>query len=396
MRYVFRDCVLDTGRHVLMRGDAPVAVEPQVFDLLHLLARNAGQLVTRDEILAEVWNGRIVSESAISARIAAARKAVGDDGKAQRVIRTIARRGLQMVTEVTERTDETAPVATGDRTDEPRIRYIILPTGHSMAYSVSGAGPPVILLGQTRSDIAAEWRLPFERHRFEALSRQNALIRFDAIGSGQSDPRSDRSTIDEQAEDVLCLADALGLDRFALYSQSGGCAQGLYIAAHHPERVTRLAMMGAYAEGRAVRDNADGKEAEPLQAMLQTARSRSDSTFFEAFLLAYQPEGPLDSVRAYARMMLDSATREHDLRHRHVINHHSSLDFLSRITCPTLILHSRHDAVHPLSEARKLAAGIADAEMVVLECANHIPWQGNAAYDTYLETLTRFLAAEVG
>ena len=110
MRYVFRDCVLDTGRHVLMRGDAPVAVEPQVFDLLHLLARNAGQLVTRDEILAEVWNGRIVSESAISARIAAARKAVGDDGKAQRVIRTIARRGLQMVTEVTERTDDTAPV----------------------------------------------------------------------------------------------------------------------------------------------------------------------------------------------------------------------------------------------------------------------------------------------
>lgn len=299
-----------------------------------------------------------------------------------------------MVAEVVEHSDDTGSAAGSERIEEPRIRYTTLPTGHSLAYSVSGTGPPVILIGQTRSDIAAEWRLPFERHRFEALSRKNTLIRFDTIGAGQSDPRPDRSAINEQADDILHLADALRLDRFALYSQSGGCSQAIYIAAQYPDRVTRLAMMGAYAEGRAVRDSADGKEAEPLQAMLHTARSRSDSTFFEAFLLAYQPEGPLDSVRAYARMMLDAASKDHDLRHRDVINHHSSLQFLPRITCPTLILHSRHDAVHPLSEARKLAAGIADAEMVVLECANHVPWQGNAAYDTYLETLTRFLATE--
>ncbi|MCU9838576.1 alpha/beta fold hydrolase [Ruegeria sp. WL0004] len=394
MRYVFSDCVLDAQRHVLLRGGAPVALEPQVFDLLHLLVRNPGRLVSRDEILAEVWNGRIVSESAISARIAAVRKAVGDDGKAQRIIQTVTRRGLQMVAEVVEHSDDTGSAAGLERTEEPRIRYTTLPTGHSLAYSVSGTGPPVILIGQTRSDIAAEWRLPFERHRFEALSRKNTLIRFDTIGAGQSDPRPDRSAINEQADDILHLADALRLDQFALYSQSGGCSQAIYIAAQYPDRVTRLAMMGAYAEGRAVRDSADGKEAEPLQAMLHTARSRSDSTFFEAFLLAYQPEGPLDSVRAYARMMLDSASKDHDLRHRDVINHHSSLQFLPRITCPTLILHSRYDAVHPLSEARKLAAGIAGAEMVVLECANHVPWQGNAAYDTYLETLIRFLATE--
>ncbi|MCE8508581.1 winged helix-turn-helix domain-containing protein [Ruegeria pomeroyi] len=109
MRYVFSDCVLDARRHVLLRGGAPVALEPQVFDLLHLLMRNPGRLVSRDESLAEVWNGRIVSESAISARIAAARKAVGDDGKAQRIIRTIARRGLKFVAEVTADTPLSLP-----------------------------------------------------------------------------------------------------------------------------------------------------------------------------------------------------------------------------------------------------------------------------------------------
>ncbi|WP_319546406.1 transcriptional regulator [Ruegeria conchae] len=95
MRYVFADCVLDTDAHNLLRHGSPVAVEPQVFDLLHLLIRNAGQLVSRDEIIDVVWDGRIVSDSAISARIAAMRKAVGDDGRSQTIIQTVARRGLK-------------------------------------------------------------------------------------------------------------------------------------------------------------------------------------------------------------------------------------------------------------------------------------------------------------
>ena len=109
-------------------------------------------------------------------------------------------------------------------------------------------------------------------------------------------------------------------------------------------------------------------------------------------MLAYQPEGPLESVRAYSALMLNAASDDYEALHRDIINHYSGLDLLPRITCPSLILHSRHDAVHPLSEARKLAAGIPNAELVVLECANHIPWQGNAAYEGYLTTLTDFLA----
>ena len=82
-----------------LRGDGPRPVAPQVFDLLQLLAENPDRVVTRDEIIEGVWGGRIVSESAISARIASARKAVGDSGKSQSVIRTVQRRGLQFVAE---------------------------------------------------------------------------------------------------------------------------------------------------------------------------------------------------------------------------------------------------------------------------------------------------------
>jgi DNA-binding winged helix-turn-helix (wHTH) protein len=88
MKYHFADCFLDTDRHLLERGGVAQQIEPQVFDLLLLLLETHGRLVTRDEIVNSVWQGRIVSESAISARIAAARKAVGDNGKAQAVMAT--------------------------------------------------------------------------------------------------------------------------------------------------------------------------------------------------------------------------------------------------------------------------------------------------------------------
>ena len=97
MIYRFTDCELDTASQRLRRGGSEIAIEPQVFDLLRLLVENPLRLVTRDEIVDVVWDGRIVSESAISARIAAARKAVGDDGKRQEVIRTHHRRGLEFV-----------------------------------------------------------------------------------------------------------------------------------------------------------------------------------------------------------------------------------------------------------------------------------------------------------
>jgi len=93
MTYEFADCALDIDRRELMRNGVLVPLEPQVFDLLQMLVENPGRVVTRDEIVDGVWGGRIVSESAMSARISAARKAVGDDGKSQAVIRTVQRKG---------------------------------------------------------------------------------------------------------------------------------------------------------------------------------------------------------------------------------------------------------------------------------------------------------------
>ena len=119
MQFLFADHTLDTDLRELRRGSQAVAVEPQVFDLLVYLVANRDRVVSKDDLIASVWGGRIVSDSTLTSRINAARKAVGDSGGDQKLIRTIARKGLRFVGIV--RTPpgaaESAPAA-GPPTDE--------------------------------------------------------------------------------------------------------------------------------------------------------------------------------------------------------------------------------------------------------------------------------------
>ena len=97
MRFLFDGHTLDLGRRELRLGAEPVALEPLVFDLLTYLVANRDRVVSKEEVLDSVWSGRIVSESALATRIAAARRVIGDSGKAQKLIRTFARKGFRFV-----------------------------------------------------------------------------------------------------------------------------------------------------------------------------------------------------------------------------------------------------------------------------------------------------------
>jgi DNA-binding winged helix-turn-helix (wHTH) protein len=105
LRYLFEDYSLDTDRRELRCGPGLVPIEPQVFDVLEYLIRNRERVVSRDALLAKIWDGRIVSDSALTTRINAARAAVGDSGEAQRLIKTLPRKGVRFVGAVRE--DET-------------------------------------------------------------------------------------------------------------------------------------------------------------------------------------------------------------------------------------------------------------------------------------------------
>ena len=111
--------MLDPDRRELRRAGMLVALEPQVFDLIDYLVRNRERVVTKNDLLDAVWNGRVVSESTLATRINAARRALNDSGDQQRLIRTVARKGLRFVGEVVgappPSTDRYPPRGRGDR-----------------------------------------------------------------------------------------------------------------------------------------------------------------------------------------------------------------------------------------------------------------------------------------
>ncbi len=136
MRYLFEDCAFDTDRRELHRGTELVSIAPQVFDLLDYLIRNRERVVSKDDLINAVWNGRIVSDAALTTRLNAARNALGDTGETQRLIKTLPRKGFRFVGTVQEAQRRTVePVGSAARSGDttptpasaPRLSIVVLP-----------------------------------------------------------------------------------------------------------------------------------------------------------------------------------------------------------------------------------------------------------------------------
>lgn len=162
MIYVFGNYLLDADRRELRHGAAFVGTEPQTFDLLLYLIQNRQRVVSKDDLMAAVWRGRIVSESTLSSQITLVRHAVGDDGERQILIRTLARKGFRFVGEAQEKCDRETPSAdvasapqaidradaVQEQTDRPERRQLTVAICNLVSAGVSSAGQdPEILLG---------------------------------------------------------------------------------------------------------------------------------------------------------------------------------------------------------------------------------------------------------
>ena len=123
MQFLFEDYVLDTERRELRRGSALLSMEPQVFDLLVFLVRNRDRVVSKDDLLASVWGGRIVSESTIGSRINAVRRVIGDSGEQQRLIRTIIGKGIRFIGAVRQHADAEPAIPAA----APPLSIVVLP-----------------------------------------------------------------------------------------------------------------------------------------------------------------------------------------------------------------------------------------------------------------------------
>jgi TolB-like protein len=120
LRYLFEEYAFDTDRRELHRGADVVSVAPQVFDLLDYLIRNRERVVSKDDLINAIWNGRIVSDAALTTRLNAARSAIGDSGEEQRLIKTLPRKGFRFVGPVREAQEAADPAIAGNATEPPK------------------------------------------------------------------------------------------------------------------------------------------------------------------------------------------------------------------------------------------------------------------------------------
>jgi TolB-like protein len=132
LRYLFEEYAFDTDRRELHRGTDVVSVAPQVFDLLDYLIRNRERVVSKDDLVNAVWDGRIVSDAALTTRLNAARSAIGDSGEQQRLIKTLPRKGFRFVGAVRE-AQQPAGAAAADPPEEPPKPALTLPDKPSIA-----------------------------------------------------------------------------------------------------------------------------------------------------------------------------------------------------------------------------------------------------------------------
>jgi len=138
LRYLFEEYVLDADRRELHRGVEVISIAPKAFDLLHYLICNRGQVVSKDELIKAIWNGRAMSDVALTTRINAVRRAIGDTGEGQRLLKTLPRKGLRFVGSVQEAQQPVAPSAVSARskdlqetahlrTSPPHLSILVLP-----------------------------------------------------------------------------------------------------------------------------------------------------------------------------------------------------------------------------------------------------------------------------
>jgi len=391
--FVFGDCELDLDRFELRRDGRPRPVEPQVFDLLAVLIRERHRVVQKEELLDIVWGNRFVSESALTSRIKAARQAIGDDGRTQRLIRTAHGRGYQFVAAVDEAAQPDPVASVSPARLEQDIRFCTAGDGIRLAYATSGAGPPLVKAANWLSHLAYDWESPVWQHWLTELSRRFRLVRYDERGCGLSDWDTGQFSLDDWVDDLEAIVDAAGLDRFPLLGISQGGPVAIAYAVRHPERVTHLVLLGSFAQGRrkSARTPDELALAEAHIEIVRLGWGRPDPTYRQIFVARFLPEATQEQWRSFDELQRRSTSPENAWRFVDAFASIDVTDLAPKLTVPTLIMCSRREPGNRFEQSRLLAALIPNSRLVPLDSSNHLLPEHDPAWKHFLAEIDRFL-----
>jgi DNA-binding winged helix-turn-helix (wHTH) protein/alpha-beta hydrolase superfamily lysophospholipase len=392
MIYRFGRYVLDPTKYQLKRDDEEVHIEPQVFGVLTFLIKNRERVVSKDDLIEAVWEGRIVSDATLSSRISAARTAVGDSGDAQTIIRTMPKRGFRFVAELEATGDSVLESFETENAQRQRIKFCASKDGTQLAFATTGKGFPLVRAGHWLTHLEHDWHSPVWRPFLDELGRHFQVTRYDQRGNGLSDWSGTDFSLDKFVEDLEAVVDAAGLETFALYGTSQGAPISVAYAVRNPDRVSHLILQGGYVQGRLVRGVVEEREqGEAMLTLIRHGWGKPGSPFLKAFSSMYIPGGTTEQIDSLVELQRQTTTPENAAKLRAVVDSFDVSHHFKSISVPTLVIHARNDGVQPLDEGRKLAAGIRNSEFLMLESINHTILEHEPAWNELFNGLKNFI-----
>lgn len=397
MVYEFGEFTLDTKRHELRRGGDLQHLEPQVYEVLGHLVEHHDRLVTSKELMERVWGDRFVTPGTLSSRIKALRRALGDDGATQRVIKTVHGRGFRVSVEVRTVADAQGAIAASAGGARQQIQFCRAHDGARVAYAKSGdpGAPPLVKPANWLTHLEFDWDSPVWRHWLTELGRGHSLIRYDVRGGGLSDHDATDLSFESWVRDLEAVVDAERLERFSLLGISQGCAVAIAYAARHPERVDKLVLYGGYAVGRSHRNTSPQEDLERalLQDLIRVGWGRDNPAFRQVFGTLFLPEGTPEQHQWF-NDLAKTIPLESALRVRETTDLIDVRREAADVRAPALVLHARGDGMVPFEIGRQMAASIPGARFVPLESRNHVLLETEPAWARFVDEVRAFLGSD--
>ena len=392
MIYEFGDCEIDTTRFELARASRVVPVEPQVLELLIFLIDRRDRAVTRDEVFASVWKGRVVSDTTLSSRIKSARQAIGDDGTRQRYIKTIHGRGFRFVGDVEAResavvqAQQSSAATPSPPERRPATRYARSGEVH-VAWQLFGKGPVnLVMTPGFVSHIDNYWDEPQLSGWLTRLGEIAQVAMFDKRGTGMSDRVSALPDMDERMDDVRAVMDAARFETAYIMGISEGGSLATLFAAHHPERCDGLILYGAFAQFRHWFPDAASLQA--LFDYIESDWGSGNSLPGFAPSMADDP-GYRDWWGRFERL---GATPGAAIALMQMNSRIDILEVLPSVHVPTLVIHRSNDVLIDVEAGRELAEHIPDASYLEIAGEDHLPWVANS--DEIIAAVRNFIRTE--
>ena len=274
-----------------------------------------------------------------------------------------------------------------------RIRYLRASDGVRIAWAEAGSGPVLLKASNWLTHLEYDWQSPVWEHWMRFLSGHFRFVRYDERGCGMTDREVSDISFERSVEDLESVVEAAApAEPFALLGMSQGASVCVSYAVRHPERVFRLVLYGGYARGWFHRPDVRGrKEYEAMIELTRQGWGRDNPAFRQLFTSRFLPEGTHEQLEWWNDLCRKTATPEMAAA---LLEQRGGIDvsgMLRRVRTPTLVAHSREDAVVPIAEGRLLAAEIPGAEFVELDSRNHVLLEHEPAWRRFCEAVAGFL-----